>query len=159
MVSVLLTLEVAGMTRVAAVGLALAVAFFLAGLVNAIVILVPWGMGDVSWELTAFGEFAITMVPFTLGLSGLGAIGLMGGYRWLSATTAMVALLVAVVGGVGALVLATNAPLVWRTVAQGVPPALKYATVKSAALLVVYGIGLLALSVYLFRATFTRGSR
>lgn len=139
----------------------LGLALVLAGAVTQFLILFPPRLGDAQWEVGAVGQAAATA---SMGAIGFGIIVWLSltdpRLRWLARVLGFVGVVVAAAAGLGALLVATNIPLVWQAAraSQSLAQAAAYKSVavKAASLAGLYALFFLTFSAAVLRTSFTR---
>jgi hypothetical protein len=124
-------------------------------------ILFPTRLGDAQWEVGAVGQAAATA---SMGAIGFGIIVWLSltdpRLRWLARSLGFLGVVLAAGAGFGALLVATNIPLVWQAAraSQNLAQAAAYKSVavKAASLAGLYALFFLTFSAAVLRTSFTR---
>lgn len=143
------------------IGWLLAVALLAVGGATLFEALFPLRPGDADWEVGAIGQAVSSAAVFAIGWAGLSWLSLTSTkLNWLARTMGFVGVGLAVVAAFGAILVASNIPLVWNAAkASGSlvqAAAYKTAALKAASLAGLYAIFLLGFSAMVLRNSFTR---
>ena len=139
----------------------LGIALLLAGAVSQFQTLFPIRVGDAEWEVGAVGQAAATAAVGAIGWGIVVWLSLTDPrLRWLARVLGFLGVVLAVGAAFGALLVATNVPLVWSAAkaSQSLARAAAYksAAVKAASLAGLYALFFLTFSAAVIRASFTR---
>lgn len=156
-----MSMGIDSLARARSVAWVLTGALLVTGAMSLYVGLFPLQMGSAEWEVGAIGQVAGGAAAGAIGWAGLGWLALTSPrLKWLARMVGFVGIILAVAFGFGALLVATNLPLVW-TAAQSSgsvvrAAAYKATAVKAASLSGLYGLFVLGLSAAILRSSFTR---
>jgi hypothetical protein len=132
-----------------------------AGVVSLLQTLFPIRVGDAEWEVGAVGQAAATAAVWAIGWGVIVWLSLTDPrLRWLARVMGFLGVAIAVGAAFGALLVATNIPLVWEAAKQSQSlaraTAYKSAAVKAASLSGLYALFFLGFSAAVLRTSFTR---
>ena len=139
----------------------LGVALVTAGAASQFQTLFPVRVGDAEWEVGAVGQAASSAAVGAIGWGVVAWLTLTDPrLQWLARFLGFAGVLLAVGAGFGALLVATNIPLVWSAAKASESlvraAAYKSAAVKAASLAGLYALFFLGFSAAVLRTSFTR---
>ena len=139
----------------------LASGLVLTGAVSIYLGLFPLQLGNAEWEVAAIGQVVAGAAAGAIGWGGISWLALTSPrLRWMARLIGFLGIILAVAMGFGAILVATNLPLVWSAARQADSivraTAYKAAAVKAASLSGLYALFFLVFSAAVLRSSFTR---